>query len=269
MNRAFQRALYVSGGAHAALLLLLIVNPSLPKSGPKGQIHYISLGLSSGGGGGNPGGGGMRGPAGDKTTVTETPLPRPSLRDLTTVEKLQTPTAESSLRYPTAKPKRAPSKPKTDKNAVLTKPDPNAKTGRTGDADPAADKTGGGGTGFTIGGGAPGFGEGSGLGSYGDQIGMGNFPYQYYLQNIQDRISDRWFQSLVDPGVSGTYRVTVYFRIFRNGTISPIETKEASGLKALDLSAVRAVTTAAPFAPLPPDYDEEYLGIILIFEHSK
>jgi TonB family protein len=268
MNRAFKRALYVSGGAHAALLLLLIVNPSLSKSGPKGQIHYISLGLSSGGGGGNPGGGGRPGPAGEKTAVTETPLPRPSLRDLTTVEKLQTP-VESSLRYPTAKPKRAPAKPKLDKNAVITKPDPNAKTGRTGADDAAADKTGGSGTGLTIGGGAPGFGEGSGLGGFGDQIGMGNFPYQYYLQNIQDRISTSWFQSLVDPGASGTYRVTVYFRIFRNGTISAIETKEPSGLKALDLSAVRAVTTAAPFAPLPADYDEAYLGIILIFEHSK
>lgn len=269
MNRAFQRALYVSGGAHAALLLLLIVNPSLSKPEPKGQIHYISLGLPSSGSGGNPGGGGMRGPASESSTVAETPLPRPSLRDLTTVEKFRPPTAESSLRYPTAKTKRAPSKSKPDKSAVITKPNPNAKTGRTGAAEAAAEKTGGSGTGLTIGAGAPGFGESSGLGGYGDQIGMGNFPYQYYLQNIQDRISARWFQSLVDPGASGTYRVTVYFRIFRDGTISAIETKEPSGLKALDMSAVRAVTTAAPFAPLPPDYDEEYLGIILIFEHSK
>lgn len=35
------------------------------------------------------------------------------------------------------------------------------------------------------------------------------------------------------------------------------------------MSAQRAVTDASPFPPLPDDYDEEYLGIILIFEHVK
>ncbi|MDD8026682.1 MAG: TonB family protein [Acidobacteriota bacterium] len=271
-NRAFQRALYWSAGVHAALLLLFIVNPSLPKSAPKGEIRYVNLGLGGGGGGGTGGGGGGSRPP--EETLAETPLPKPQLRDLTTALKAEA-EPESSLRYPTSKTKAKPSrakKPAPEKTTSVSRPDPDAKTGaKTGATTAAGGRTSGGGGGgvLTIGAGGPGFGEGSGLGGYGDQIGMGDFPYTYYLQNIQDRISGRWFQSLVDPGVAGTYRTAVYFRIFRNGTISRVEVKEPSGLRALDMSAQRAVTDASPFPPLPADYDEEYLGIILIFEHTK
>ncbi len=263
-NRAFQRALYWSAGAHAVLLLLFVVNPSLPKSGPKGEIHYISLGLG-GGGGGNGGGGGGRtaGPAPEEKLI-ETPLPKPQLRDLTTAAKAE---AAAKLRYPAEKAKTNRRKPVPEKTTSVTRPEPGAKTAKTSAS--GGRTSGGGGTGLTIGGGSPGFGEGSGLGGYDDQIGMGDFPFAYYLQIIQDRISGRWFQSLVDPGVTGTFRTAVYFRIFRNGTISRVEVKEPSGLRALDMSAQRAVTDASPFPPLPDDYGEEYLGIILIFEHTK
>jgi len=32
---------------------------------------------------------------------------------------------------------------------------------------------------------------------------------------------------------------------------------------------LRAIQTSAPFPPLPREYKDEYLGIHLIFEHSK
>jgi TonB family protein len=263
---AFKRALYISGAVHALLLLVIILNPSLPSSRKTGMIHYINLGSLPGGGGG--GGGGMRGPGGATETVGETPLPKQTLRDLTTIQKLQQQN-QSSLRYPVDKPKRDRSKPVPDKQAVVTKPDPKAKTGTAGGkaAGETAGRPGGrgGGAGMRIGG----LGDGPGGGGSGGQLGMDNFPYAYYLQNIQDRISSRWFQSLVDPGVSGTFQTTVYFRIFRDGTISDVEVKESSGLPSLDLSAKRAIINAAPFPPLPTDYDESYLGIRLIFEHSK
>ena len=266
-KEAFKRALVISGLAHAALLLLIVLNPSLPKARQPGLIRYISLGSFPGGGGS----GGLRGPSGNpaETKVATTELKKNSLRDLTTLQKLQQ-DVQSSLRYPTDKPKSDRAKPKPEKQASVSRPDPKAKASTAGGtAASGAGGQSGGGTGVTIGAGGPGFGEGPGLGGYGNQIGMSNFPYTYYLQNIQDRISARWFQSLVDPGVSGSYRTTVHFRIFRNGSISDVDIKESSGLTSLDLSAKRAVVTAAPFPPLPPDYDEPYLGIILIFEHTK
>ena len=111
---AFKRALYISGAAHALLLLVIILNPSLPSSRKTGMIHYINLGSLPGGGGG--GGGGMRGPGGATETVGETPLSKQTLRDLTTIQKLQQQN-QSSLRYPVDKPKRDRSKPVPDKQA--------------------------------------------------------------------------------------------------------------------------------------------------------
>jgi protein TonB len=264
---AFKRALYISGAAHALLLLVIIINPSLPSSRKTGVLAYINLGSFSGGGGS----GGMRGPGGGggTETVVETPLPQKTLRDLTTLQKLQAQN-QSSLRYPVEKSKRDRSKPAPDKVASVARSDPKAKSDKTDGR--AASGAGGqnvGGAGLRIGGYGPGAGDGPGGGGGGGQLGIDNFPYAYYLQNIQDRISARWFQSLVDPGVSGTFQATVYFRIFRDGSISEVEIKESSGLPSLDLSAKRAIITAAPFPPLPADYDEPYLGIRLIFEHSK
>ncbi len=262
----FKRALYISGAAHALLILVIILNPSLPSSRKTGVLAYINLG-SWGGGGGGGGNGGMRAPGGGSETVAETPLSKTTLRDLTTLQKLQAQN-ESSLRYPVEKSKRDRSKPAPDKVASVPRPDPKAKADAAGGR--AASGTGGqggSGAGLRIGGVGPGSGEG--LGGGGGQLGIDNFPYAYYLQNIQDRISARWFTSLVDPGVDGTFQTTVYFRIFRDGSISEVEIKESSGLPSMDLSAKRAIINAAPFPPLPTDYDEQYLGIRLIFEHSK
>ena len=129
-----------------------------------------------------------------------------------------------------------------------------------------------GGSGLRIGGIGEGEGGGGGgiFGSeYGDQIGLSAFPYTYYLQILTDKISAAWFTSLVDPGVRGTHTVTIFFKIQRDGRVSDLKVEEASDIRSLDLSALRAISTAAPFPPLPEEYDQDFLGIHLIFEHSK
>jgi len=266
--KAFQRAMIFSVTAHVILFAVIIASPHLPKPSSKGVIHYIPLNfVGTPGGGGGGGGGGERGP---KTSLGATEIKKQTLRDLTTAQKLQE-TPKSSLRYPVDKPKKEPKK-KPDKQAVISKPEATAKTTPSKEAESgtgAGTKSGEGqGSGLTIGAGGPGFGEGKGSGLAG-QIGLSNFPYQYYLQIIRDRISSNWFTALVDPGVEGTLQTAVYFRIFRNGTISNVEVRESSNVRAFDSSAVRAIMNSAPFPPLPADYDEQYLGIILIFEHSK
>lgn len=267
--KAFQRAMIFSVTAHVVLFAVIISSPHLPKPSSKGVIHYIPLNfVGSPGGGGRGGGGGAK--AAPKASLAATEIKKQTLRDLTTAQKLQE-TPKSSLRYPVDKPKKEPKK-KPDKQAVISKPDANAKTTPSKETESggvAGAKPGTGqGSGLTIGAGGPGFGEGTGSGLAG-QIGLSNFPYQYYLQWIRDKISSNWFTSLVDPGVEGTLQTAVYFRIFRNGTISNVEVRESSSVRAFDSSAVRAIMNSAPFPPLPADYDEQYLGIILIFEHAK
>jgi len=263
-DKAFKRALILSAAVHSFLLLVIILNPSLPKPAQKGMIHYITLNMPGGGGTGGGGGGATAAPA---SSLGATEVKKESLRDLTTLQKLQPDEPKSQMRYPVEKPKKERAKV-PEKKASITKPDAKASpTGKETAGATGQTGTGSGGTGLTIGLGGSGAG-GEGGGFPGD-LGISNFPYRYYLNEIQYKIQSNWFKSLVDPGVAGSFHVDVYFRIFRDGSISTVEIKEASGLTTLDQSAVRAVMQSAKFGPLPPGYEDEYLGIYLRFEHSK
>lgn len=261
-NPAFKRAIVFSFTAHLALFFLILLSPHFPKSSKKEMIHYVSLvSFPGGGGSGGPAGGG----GGAKEKIAETILPkRETLKDLTTLQKLQQ--TASSLRHPVEKPKKE-IKPKKDKKAAIQKQQKTAQETQAG-SKPGEDQGTGSGTGSGIR--ISGSGSGSGLGSaFSSQIGLSNFPYTYYLQIIIGRVSSNWFTSLVDPGISGNFQVTIYFRIHKNGQVSNLRIEETSGIRSLDLSAQRAIRSSAPFPQLPRDYEDEYLGIYLIFEHSK
>jgi len=215
------------------------------------MIHYVELISFPGGGGGG------------EEKIAETTLPeRDTLRDLTTPQKLQQETPPT-LRHPVEKPEKE-TRTKKEKKTVIQK----QSTGtREAEAGPAKGNGTGPGSGIRLGGG---LGAGSDTGSaYSSQIGLSNFPFTYYLQIIIDRVSNNWFTSLVDPGISGSFQATVHFKIYKNGQISELKIEESSKIKSLDLSALRAIQTSAPFPPLPGAYEDEYLGIYLIFEHSK
>ena len=268
-NPLFKRAIIWSAAAHSLLLAMIIINPDLPKPARKANFQYIPVSLMGGSGG--PGGAAAQPPA-----LGTTEVPKPSLRDLAVPSKIE-PKPESTLRSPSDKPKKTPAKKNPDKKASIEKADPSAKTAAakpgTPEGTPAGKPGGvagatGVGSGLTIGAGGPGWGEGIG-GQLGGQIGVFDFPYTWYLQTVTGKISANWFTSLVDPGVSGTFQVAIYFRIYRNGTISDVEVRQSSEIPSLDLSAKRAIQNASPFPPLPPDYDKDYLSIILIFEHAK
>jgi len=249
-GRTFKRALAFSAAAHATLIVLIAASPRLPLARKPGVVHYIPLNFGGLPGGG---GGGLRAQSGRPAAAE---VPKASLRDLTTVQKMQD-RPRSDLHYPTDKPKRDKT---AEKKAAVGAPRPEADPSAAG-----SDARGGGGSGVRIG-----TGEGGGFGSgLASQIGLSDFPYTYYLQIITDRVSSNWFTSLVDPGVKGHFQSIVYFQIFRSGQISDVRIHESSGLRSLDQSAVRSVQRSSPFPPLPRDYDKEYLGIFLIFEHSR
>lgn len=252
--------------AHLALFIFVLLSPQIPKPSKKEMIHYVSVVSLPEGGGGS---GGPARSGGGKAKIAETPLPeRETLKDLTTPQRSEE-EPSSSLRHPVKKPKKEPVR-KAEKKAVIQKPQKvSSKT------EPGLGKETGSGSASGIkigGGGSPGEELGSGAGfrsEYSSQIGLSNFPFTYYLQIILDRISGRWYTSLIDPGIKGDFQATVHFKIHRSGQISDLKIKETSGIRSLDLSAQRAVQNASPFPPLPRDYEEEFLVIYLIFEHSK
>jgi TonB family protein len=268
LPKALKRAIYVSAFLHAGLIALIAASPSFSRGPQRGLVQYVSfMGGGGGGGTGGPGGGG-----GGTVVAKAEPLPpakKPALRDLTVPSKLKA-EPSTSLTHPVDKPKTKSKAP--EKTAAISKPEPSAAT--AADAVNAASAGAASGPGFGLrfgtGGGGSGGGTGGGTGSgAGDPFGIAGFPFQFYLQMISDRITANWFQALVDPGVGGLLQTQVYFRIYRNGTISDIKIDVSSGVEAFDLSARRAIQAAAPFAALPNEYDGQYLGITLIFEHAK
>ena len=273
---AFKRAVFLSVTLHVAIFLLAVLSPRLPKPGRNEMIHYVNV-VSFPGGGGGPGSGG---PAGGGEKIAETPLPkRETLKDLTTAEKIQQ-EATSSFKYPVEKPEKE-TQPKSEKKASIQKAKPITKQTTSSPTSEEVSGKGseegsGTGSGVRIGGssgsGTGGSGTGSGSGpesAFSSQIGLSNFPFTYYLQNIINRVSGNWFTSLVDPGITGSFQTTVHFRIHKNGQITDLKIEESSGIRSLDMSALRAIQNSAPFPPLPRAYEDEYLGIYLIFEHSK
>jgi TonB family protein len=251
----------ISISLHVALFLVILLSPYFPKSQKKGMIHYVNV--ISFPGGGSPGGGSQT-----EEKLGETAVPqRETLRDLTTPQKLQQ-ESPSTLRHPVEKPKRERTPP-TKKKAVIQKTQKKSERRSSNKSEGTASGIGNGsGTGVRIG-----IGSGPGGGGFGSelssQIGLSNFPYTYYLQTIHGKISGNWYTSQISPGVTGDFHTTVYFKIFRNGEISTLEIRERSGIRSLDLSALRAIQSSAPFPPLPNDYEGDFLGIHLIFEHNK
>jgi len=264
---ALKKAVILSISAHFLLLILILVSPYLPRSSKKGMIHYVNLISFPGGGGpGNGLGSGGGIPGGSKGTeekTVETTVPqRESLKDLTTLQKFQQ-ESSSSLRFPVEKPKKD-KKSKSQKKTVIQKSP--VKTSKS----QAANKTSGSGSGLKLGIGTSSGSGGGYFGSeYSSQIGLSNFPFTYYLQIIHSKISSNWFISQISPGITGSFHTTVYFKIHKDGHISGLDIKESSGIRSLDLSALRAVQSSGSFPPLPTDYEDEYLIIRLIFEHNK
>lgn len=257
-DEAFKRAVYASLIAHGVLFLILIVSPSLPKPGRRGMVHYVPIDLLAGGGGGGSGiASGTSGPP---------PAKKETLRDLTTPQKAK-PETKPEMTHPVDKPKKAEPK-KVEKKAAITQAEPAETPAATGTAASGAGGSGMG-TGLRIGSGTGGGGGGFGPGGPGYGSGLANFPYTYYLDIITDRVSANWFSSLVDPGVSGNFQTIIFFKILKNGQVTDVSIEQSSGITPLDLSALRAVKASAPFPPLPRDYEDAYLGIHLIFEHSK
>jgi outer membrane biosynthesis protein TonB len=264
-DQNFKRALVISISLHVALFLIILLSPYFPKSQKKGMIHYVNvISFPGGGGGGGSPGGGSR----TEEKVAETAIPqRETLRDLTTPQKLQQ-ESPSSFRHPVEKPKRERTPPNKKKAVIQKAQKPPEKGAPKTSEDASLNTEGGSGTGVRIG-----IGSGTGGGGIGSelssQIGLSNFPYTYYLQTIHGKIAGNWYTSQISPGVSGDFHTTVYFKIFRDGEISAPEIREQSGIRSLDMSAIRAIQSSAPFPPLPRDYEGDFLGIHLIFEHNK
>ena len=257
-SERFKKAVIISISVHVALFVFLIISPYLPKPSRKGMIHYVNIYSLPGGGGG--GGGEAARLATTSEEVAETPAPpRETLKDLTTPPKAEElPT--SALRHPVENPEKEKAPP-AEKKAVIEKQQPATKTTSPVSKESGSSEGSGSGSGIKIG-----TGSGTGVGSeFASEVGLTNFPYTYYLRILVNKISSNWVKSYTGPEKLYT---TVLFRIYRNGEVRNLQVVENSTAPSLDRSAVRAINSSSPFAPLPQGYQYDYLEIQLIFEHK-
>jgi protein TonB len=85
--------------------------------------------------------------------------------------------------------------------------------------------------------------------------------YDYYVQQLVAMVSSNWSR----PAIGGEVEAMVSFSIQRDGTITPVRVSRSSGYSSFDLAALRAVQGAAPFPLLPQTYEQDSLGVDLIF----
>jgi len=108
-------------------------------------------------------------------------------------------------------------------------------------------------------GGVPGSG-GLGIGGViGDRFGA-------YANILQQKIASRWNTAVIDARIQNAPIVTVRFDILRDGSTRNIRVIESSGIGPLDNSALRAVTEASPFPPLPAAYSGNSAEIEVYFK---
>lgn len=93
-----------------------------------------------------------------------------------------------------------------------------------------------------------------------------NFPYPYYLQAIQNRISENWRPPAGEIIAGQVRKVVIRFRVSRTGQVTSTGVENSSGVDLIDQSALRAVL-ASKLPPLPTEFAEEFLGVHFGFEY--
>jgi len=103
------------------------------------------------------------------------------------------------------------------------------------------------------------FGRGS---PFGDRFG-------YYADLLRQKVAQKWRMGDVDPRVRSAPPVVVTFTIRRDGSAYGTRVEQTSGNIALDLSAQRAISDAAPFPPLPAQYERNEVSIEFWFQLQR
>ncbi|HAH06396.1 MAG TPA: hypothetical protein DCM05_07695 [Elusimicrobia bacterium] len=104
-------------------------------------------------------------------------------------------------------------------------------------------------------------GEGSGPTVSAD---MPNFPYPWYLTAMRSSLWDKWSSRM--QGLEG--ECGIVFTVLRDGAVVDLNIEDSSGDGGFDYAAISAVREAAPFAPLPREFEESFLKVHVKFRSS-
>jgi len=94
-------------------------------------------------------------------------------------------------------------------------------------------------------------------------LNVSDFPYAWYIAAIHRKIKERW-----DGYALAGQQPAVVFEIARDGEVKGIRVDKSSGNPYYDQAAVRAVTEANPFPPLPVAFKKPVLTVGLQFAYD-
>ena len=105
--------------------------------------------------------------------------------------------------------------------------------------------------------------DGAPQGSGAMTLNATDFPFAYYLRSVQAKVTEKW----VGKALPGHQPVAV-FEISREGQVSRLAIERSSGNSYYDQAALRAITEANPFPPLPAEFPGQTLRVHLGFNFS-
>lgn len=94
-------------------------------------------------------------------------------------------------------------------------------------------------------------------------LNAADFPFAWYLRQVQSKIGEKW-----DAQARDGSQPQVVFEIARDGKVNGLKVEKTSGNPLYDHAALRAITEAAPFPPLPDDFKESLLRVHLGFNYA-
>ncbi|HEV8586279.1 MAG TPA: TonB family protein [Methylomirabilota bacterium] len=94
-------------------------------------------------------------------------------------------------------------------------------------------------------------------------LNVSDFPFAWYLSRVQAKVTERW----AGKAIPGQQPVAV-FEIHRDGRVSGLTIEKPSGNPYYDNAALRAITEAAPFPPLPAEFPGQVLRVHLGFNFN-
>lgn len=91
-----------------------------------------------------------------------------------------------------------------------------------------------------------------------------DFPHAWYLRQVLQKVEERW-QTQNRPTEPGQ-KPRIYVEIQRDGSITPPRIEQSSGSTYYDRAALRAISEASPFPPLPSDWSKPALRVLFNFD---
>jgi protein TonB len=247
---SWPRALGWSAGFHGAVTALIVIY-SVFFTGSRGQGWGIGGGDAMG-----------------VTLVSSVPLPTAPAQTQNVLANESKGVTKSEPKIEEKEPdaieiqgknsKVKPKKPPTSTKAKAEPPPEETNQAAFGEGGPVSGPYGS----FAAGGAKGGFGVTGGGGDFGTRYG-------WYVQVIQQKVSENWLKYEVDPRITAGERVYITFDVFRDGHPGNVRVEQSSGVPSLDQSAVRALQRIDTFGPLPPDYSGSKISVEYWFDYKR